>query len=127
MDASRSRQAIPTWSMRVSRGVVLRARGEGVTPTIVSAGPTLLLGGLVMPGSVIVSGARTPIGKPLGSLARFQAVDPGGIAIEHALARARVGGPRVPYVMMGRILQAGAWQITARQAAVKGRIPMTVP
>src|SRR3954469_1433277 len=127
MDASRSRQAIPTWSMRVSSGVVLRARGEGVTPTIVSAGPTLLLGGLVMPGSVIVSGARTPIGKLLGSLADFQAVDLGGIAIEHALARAGVAGDQVDYVIMGQVLQAGAGQITARQAAVKGGIPMTVP
>src|SRR3954449_5288273 len=127
MDASRSRQAIPTWSMRVSSGVVLRARGERVTPTIVSAGPTLLLGGLVMPGSVIVSGARTPIGKLLGSLADFQAVDLGGIAIEHALARAGVGGDQVDYVIMGQVLQAGAGQITARQAAVKGGIPMTVP
>src|SRR4051795_7229319 len=127
MDASRSRQAIPTWSMRVSNGAVLRARGEEVTPTIVSAGPTLLLGGLVMPGSVIVSGARTPIGKLLGSLADFQAVDLGGIAIEHALARAGVAGDQVDYVIMGQVLQAGAGQITARQAAVKGGIPMTVP
>src|SRR4051795_1281668 len=127
MDASRSRQAIPTWSMRVSNGAVLRARGEEVTPTIVSAGPTLLLGGLVMPGSVIVSGARTPIGKLLGSLADFQAVDLGGIAIEHALARAGIAGEAVDYVIMGQVLQAGAGQITARQAAGKGGIPMTVP
>src|SRR4051794_36488660 len=127
MDASRSRQAIPTWSMRVSSGVVLRARGEGVTPTIVSAGPTLPLGGPVMPGSVIVSGARTPIGKLLGSLADFQAVDIGGIAIEHALSRAGIAGDQVDYVIMGQVLGAGAGQITARQAAVKGGIPMNVP
>src|SRR4051812_8380772 len=127
MDVSRSRQAIPTWSMRVSNGAVLRARGVEVTPTIVSAGPTLLLGGLVMPGSVIVSGARTPIGKLLGSLADFQAVDLGGIAIENALSRAGVPGDQVDYVIMGQVLQAGAGQITARQAAVKGGIPMTVP
>src|SRR3954467_7550728 len=127
MDVSRSRQAIPTWSMRVSNGAVLRARGVEVTPTIVSAGPTLLLGGLVMPGSVIVSGARTPIGKLLGALADFQAVDLGGIAIEHALSRAGVRGEQVDYVIMGQVLQAGAGQITARQAAVKGGIPMTVP
>src|SRR3954463_2989172 len=80
-----------------------------------------------MPGSVIVSGARTPIGKLLGSLADFQAVDLGGIAIEHALARAGVAGDQVDYVIMGQVLQAGAGQITARQAAVKGGIPMTVP
>src|SRR3954452_19332775 len=127
MDASRSWQAIPTWSMRVSRGVALRAPWGTVTPTIVSAGPTLLLGGLFMPGSVIVSGARTPIGKLLGSLADFQAVDLGGIAIENALSRAGVPGDQVDYVIMGQVLQAGAGQITARQAAVKGGIPMTVP
>jgi acetyl-CoA C-acetyltransferase len=80
-----------------------------------------------MPGSVIVSGARTPIGKLLGSLAGFPAVDLGGIAIEAALARAGVAGDAVDYVIMGQVLQAGAGQITARQAAVKGGIPMTVP
>jgi acetyl-CoA C-acetyltransferase len=80
-----------------------------------------------MPGSVIVSGARTPIGKLLGSLADFQAVDLGGIAIDNALSRAGVTGDQVDYVIMGQVLQAGAGQITARQAAVKGGIPMTVP
>ena len=80
-----------------------------------------------MPGSVIVSGARTPIGKLLGSLASFQAVDLGGVAIEAALSRAGIRGDQVDYVVMGQVLQAGAGQITARQAAVKGGIPMTVP
>jgi len=80
-----------------------------------------------MPGSVIVSGARTPIGKLLGSLAQFQAVDLGGIAIDAALSRAGITGDQVDYVIMGQVLQAGAGQITARQAAVKGGIPMTVP
>src|SRR4051795_8501619 len=80
-----------------------------------------------MPGSVIVSGARTPIGKLLGSLKGFQAVDLGGIAIEAALERAGITGEQVDYVIMGQVLQAGAGQITARQAAVKGGIPMTVP
>ena len=80
-----------------------------------------------MPGSVIVSGARTPIGKLLGALKGFQAVDLGGIAIESALARAGVSGDQIDYVIMGQVLQAGAGQITARQAAVKGGIPMTVP
>src|SRR5947209_3191312 len=80
-----------------------------------------------MPGSVLVSGARTPVGKLLGSLASFQAVDLGGIAIEAALGRAGVSGDQVDYVIMGQVLQAGAGQITARQAAVKGGIPMTVP
>ena len=80
-----------------------------------------------MPGSVLVSGARTPIGKLLGSLSGFQGVDLGGIAIEAALSRAGISGEQVDYVIMGQVLQAGAGQITARQAAVKGGIPMTVP
>jgi len=80
-----------------------------------------------MPGSVIVAGARTPIGKLLGSLADFHAVDLGGVAVEHALARAGISGADVDYVVLGQVLQAGAGQITARQAAVKGGIPMTVP
>jgi acetyl-CoA C-acetyltransferase len=80
-----------------------------------------------MPGSVIVGGARTPIGKLLGALGDFPAVDLGGFAIEAALGRAGIGGDAVDYVIMGQVLQAGAGQITARQAAVKGGIPMTVP
>src|SRR5437763_13785557 len=80
-----------------------------------------------MPGSVVVSGARTPIGKLLGALADFQGVDLGGIAIEAALSRAGITGDVVDYVVMGQVLQAGAGQITARQAAVKGGIPMTIP
>src|SRR5881275_2233420 len=80
-----------------------------------------------MPGCVLVSGARTPIGKLLGSLAGFQGVDLGGIAIEAALSRAGIAGDQVDYVVMGQVLQAGAGQITARQAAVKGGIPMNVP
>jgi acetyl-CoA C-acetyltransferase len=80
-----------------------------------------------MPGSVIVGGARTPIGKLLGSLADLPAVDLGGVAIEAALARSGIAGDAVDYVIMGQVLQAGAGQITARQAAVKGGIPMTVP
>jgi acetyl-CoA C-acetyltransferase len=80
-----------------------------------------------MPGSVIVSGARTPIGRLQGSLGDFKAVDLGGVAIEAALARAGIAGDAIDYVIMGQVLQAGAGQITARQAAVKGGIPMTVP
>jgi acetyl-CoA C-acetyltransferase len=80
-----------------------------------------------MPGSVIVSGARTPIGKLLGALKAFEAVDLGGIAVESALSRAGISGDQVDYVILGQVLQAGAGQITARQAAVKGGIPMTVP
>ena len=74
-----------------------------------------------MPGSVLVSGARTPIGKLLGSLSGFQAVDLGGVAIEAALSRAGINGDQVDYVIMGQVLQAGAGQITARQAAVETR------
>ncbi|HEX8002679.1 MAG TPA: acetyl-CoA C-acetyltransferase [Mycobacteriales bacterium] len=80
-----------------------------------------------MSGSVIVSGARTPIGKLQGSLAGFSAADLGGIAIKAALERAGVTGDDVDYVILGQVLQAGAGQIPARQAAVKGGIPMTVP
>src|SRR5580698_3661518 len=109
MLASRSRQAIPMWS--------IRRRSCSVIARIVS----------VMPGSVIVGGARTPMGKLLGSLADLPAVDLGGVAIEAALARAGIAGDAIDYVIMGQVLQAGAGQITARQAAVKGGIPMTVP
>jgi len=80
-----------------------------------------------MPGSVIVAGARTPIGKLSGALKTFKAVDLGGIAIKAALERAGIAGDQVDYVIMGHVLQAGAGQITARQAAVRGGIPMTVP
>jgi acetyl-CoA C-acetyltransferase len=77
--------------------------------------------------SVIVAGARTPIGKLSGALKDFTAMDLGGIAIKAALERAGVTGDQVDYVIMGHVLQAGQGQITARQAAVKGGVPMTVP
>ncbi|MDT7570336.1 MAG: acetyl-CoA C-acetyltransferase [Actinomycetota bacterium] len=77
--------------------------------------------------SVIVAGARTPIGKLSGALKDFTAMDLGGIAIKAALERSGVTGDQVDYVIMGHVLQAGQGQITARQAAVKGGIPMTVP
>ncbi|MFG1942373.1 acetyl-CoA C-acetyltransferase [Nonomuraea sp. NPDC048826] len=80
-----------------------------------------------MSGSVIVAGARTPIGKLLGSLSGLKAVDLGGIAIKAALERAGVAPEAVEYVIMGQVLQAGAGQLPARQAAVKAGIPMTVP
>ncbi|WP_162795025.1 acetyl-CoA C-acetyltransferase, partial [Nonomuraea lactucae] len=80
-----------------------------------------------MTGSVIVAGARTPIGRLLGSLSGLAAVDLGGIAIKAALERAGVGPEDVEYVIMGQVLQAGAGQIPSRQAAVKAGIPMTVP
>jgi acetyl-CoA C-acetyltransferase len=80
-----------------------------------------------MAGSVIVSGARTPIGKLSGSLAGFSAAELGGLAIKAALQRAGLSPEQVEYVFMGQVLQAGTGQITARQAAVNGGIPMTVP
>ena len=80
-----------------------------------------------MPGSVIVGGARTPIGKLSGALRDIPAVDLGGIAISAALQKAGITGDEVEYVIMGQVIQAGTGQITARQAAVKGGIPMAVP
>lgn len=80
-----------------------------------------------MSGSVIVAGARTPIGKLSGAFASFEATQLGGFAIKGALERAGITGDQVDYVFMGQVLQAGAGQITARQAAVHAGIPMTVP
>jgi acetyl-CoA C-acetyltransferase len=78
-------------------------------------------------GSVIVAGARTPMGRLLGSLKSFSGTDLGGFAIKAALERAGVAPDQVDYVIMGQVLQAGAGQIAARQAAVKAGIPMDVP
>jgi acetyl-CoA C-acetyltransferase len=80
-----------------------------------------------MPGSVIVSTARTPIGKLSGAFASLTAMDLGGVAIQGALERGGVGPEQVDYVIMGQVLQAGQGQITARQAAVQAGIPMSVP
>ncbi|GAA2579739.1 acetyl-CoA acetyltransferase [Streptomyces tubercidicus] len=77
--------------------------------------------------SVIVAGARTPMGRLLGSLRTFSGADLGAVAIKAALDRAGIGGDQVQYVIMGQVLQAGAGQIPARQAAVKAGIPMNVP
>jgi acetyl-CoA C-acetyltransferase len=77
--------------------------------------------------SVIVAGARTPMGRLLGSLKGFSAADLGGFAIKGALDRAGVSPDQVDYVIMGQVLQAGTGQITARQAAVKAGIGMDVP
>ena len=79
-----------------------------------------------MPGSVIVAGARTPIGKLSGALGSFAATDLGGFAIAAALERAGVAPDQVDYVFMGQVIQAGAGQITARQAAANAGIPMSV-
>ncbi len=77
-------------------------------------------------GSVIVGGARTPIGKLLGAFAGLSATDLGGIAIAGALQRVGLDAQQVDSVVMGQVLQAGCGQIPARQAAVKGGIAMSV-
>jgi acetyl-CoA C-acetyltransferase len=77
--------------------------------------------------SVIVAGARTPIGKFRGSLASFSGVDLGAVAIRAALDRAGVDPARIDYVIMGQVLRAGTGQITARQAAIAAGIPKEVP
>jgi acetyl-CoA C-acetyltransferase len=80
-----------------------------------------------MPGSVLLAGARTPIGKLSGAFAGFSAMDLGGFAIQAALERSGISPDEVDYVFMGQVLQAGQGQITARQAAVKAGISMEVP
>src|SRR5438874_1997093 len=80
-----------------------------------------------MAGSVIIAGARTPIGKLSGALASFSAAELGGFAIKAALERAGLTPEQIDYVFMGQVLQGGTGQITARQAAVRAGIPMTVP
>ena len=75
------------------------------------------------PTSVIVAGARTPMGRLLGSLKDFSGADLGGVAIKGALEKAGVAPEQVDYVIMGQVLQAGAGQIPARQAAPRRRHP----
>ena len=79
-----------------------------------------------MSRSVIVAGTRTAIGKLAGAFASLSAPDLGGAAIKGVLDRTGVDPASVDLVLMGQVLQAGQGQITARQAAVKGGIPMTV-
>jgi len=80
-----------------------------------------------MPGSYIVAGARTPIGKMSGALASFSAADLGALAIKAALERAGVRPEEVEHVLMGQVIMAGQGQVPSRQAAVKAGIPMSVP
>jgi len=80
-----------------------------------------------MSGTVIVAGARTPIGKLSGALGGFAATELGGFAIAGALQRAGLTPEQIDYVFMGQVILAGAGQITARQAAANAGIPMTVP
>ncbi|MDQ2758693.1 MAG: acetyl-CoA C-acetyltransferase [Actinomycetota bacterium] len=77
--------------------------------------------------TVIVAGARTGMGRLLGSLKDFSGADLGGFAIKGALEKSGVRPDQVDYVIMGQVLQAGAGQIPARQAATKAGIPLTVP
>ena len=80
-----------------------------------------------MPKTVILSAARTPVGKLGGGLASLDATDLGAVAIKEALERARVVGSEVQHVVMGQVLQAGQGQIPSRQAQIKGGIPKQVP
>jgi acetyl-CoA C-acetyltransferase len=80
-----------------------------------------------MPGSYIIAGARTPIGKMSGALASFSAAELGGFAIAAALQRAGVQPHEVEHVIMGQVLMAGQGQVPSRQAASKAGIPMSVP
>ena len=80
-----------------------------------------------MPGSYIIAGARTPIGKMSGALASFSAADLGGFAIAAALQRAGVAPHEVEHVIVGQVLMAGQGQVPSRQAASKAGIPMSVP
>ena len=77
--------------------------------------------------TVIVAGARTPMGRMSGSLKGFSGSDLGGFAIKGALEKAGVAPEDVDYVIMGQVLTAGEGQAPARQAAAKGGIPMNVP
>ena len=80
-----------------------------------------------MKNTVILAGARTPIGKLSGALSSFSGSDLGGIAISGALDRAGISTDMVDYVIMGQVLQAGTGQVTARQAACSAEIPMSTP
>src|SRR5919106_4199745 len=79
-----------------------------------------------MPRTVILSAARTPVGKMGGGLASLHPTDLGGIAIGAALERAEVAPEQVQHVVMGQVLQAGVGQIPSRQAQIKAGIPKEV-
>ncbi|CAB4866470.1 unannotated protein [freshwater metagenome] len=93
--------------------------------TVTIRGPTFETGD-TMPKTVILSAARTPIGRMSGGLASLTAVELGGIAIAGALDRAGVTGEQVDHVVMGTVLQAGQGQIPSRQAQINGGIPKEV-
>src|SRR5438067_12273898 len=79
-----------------------------------------------MPSTVILSAARTPIGKLGGGLAAVDATELGGTAIRAALERAEVAPDQIQHVVMGQVLQAGQGQIPSRQAQIKGGIPKEI-
>lgn len=80
-----------------------------------------------MSGTVIVAGARTPIGRLLGGLSSLSAAELGSVAIKGALEKAGVSPEQVDYVIMGQVIQAGAGQNPARVASTGAGIPMSVP
>ncbi|HYZ80524.1 MAG TPA: acetyl-CoA C-acetyltransferase [Solirubrobacteraceae bacterium] len=80
-----------------------------------------------MPKTVILSAARTPVGKLGGGLAAVDATELGGTAIKAALERAEVAPEQIEHVVMGQVLQAGQGQIPSRQAQIKAGIPKEVP
>src|SRR5437016_5092929 len=80
-----------------------------------------------MTASVIVAGARTPIGRFAGGFKDLAAVDLGAVAIREAVSRAGVTPEQIDYVLMGQVLQGGAGQITARQASIQAGLPKEVP
>jgi len=80
-----------------------------------------------MAGSVIVAGARTPIGKMSGALSPLSAAELGGLAITEALKRAGTAPDQIDHVIMGQVLMAGQGQVPSRQAASKAGIPMSTP
>src|SRR4051794_14898313 len=125
---------MPTWSILVNRLIrpsSQSSRPPGEPPVgrfTLGRGAALVTVGTYpyleesMAGSVIVNGARTPMGRLLGSLKDFSGADLGGFAIKAALERSGVTPDQVQYVIMGQVLQAGAGQIPARQAAHKAGI-----
>src|SRR5258705_13331815 len=128
MAASRSLTAMATWSISVSSSTE-----PGYAAGIEARGGPRTMGGHTetereaMPGSVLVAGARTPIGKLSGALASLSAADLGGLAIAAALRRAGVSPESVDAVLLGQVILAGTGQMPARQAAVKGGIPLDTP
>src|SRR5262245_59123111 len=101
MAASRLWTAMATWSISVSMGPGYDPARGPIRCRRTMAGQPTPVAEARMPSSVIVSSARTPMGKLSGSLASFKATDLGGIAIQGALERAGLAGDRVDYVFMG--------------------------